>query len=95
MAKMKPRLRIFISENCSGCNEALDIAADIKKSHSDSIDIEIIDITDSQAVVPEAVFAIPTFMLNNQIVSLGNPGPEDVAGWVADISDAAVIQPET
>ena len=50
---------------------------------------------DTQAVVPEAVFATPTFMLNNQIVSLGNPGLEDVAGWVADVTDASVIQPET
>ncbi len=81
--KMKPILKIFVSENCHGCDEALSVAAKIEQKHSKFLDVEIIDITDARAVVPEAVFATPTFMLNGRIVSLGNPSPKDITQWVA------------
>ncbi len=89
--KMKSDLKVFIIENCPSCNEALNIAARVEQDYSDFINIEVIDITDAQAVVPEAVFATPTFMLNDQIVSLGNPSPKEVAGWVEEVT---ATQPE-
>ena len=87
---MKSVLKVFITENCPGCDEAHKIAAHVEQDCPE-IEVEIIDILDSQAVVPDAVFATPTFMLNDRIVSLGNPSPEQVARWV---EEAAAIQPE-
>ena len=80
---MKPALKIYVSETCPGCDEALEIATQIEQDHPE-VTVELVDITDARAVVPEAVFAIPTFMLNDQVVSLGNPSPEQVAQWVEE-----------
>lgn len=87
---MKPTLKIFVAKNCPGCDEARVIAGRVEKNYP-NINVELIDITSSQAAVPEAVFATPTFMLNNKIVSLGNPSPEQVAHWA---EEAAAVQTE-
>jgi hypothetical protein len=86
---MKSTLKIFIAENCPGCNDARLIAAQIEQNHP-KITVELVDVTEPRAAVPEAIFATPTYMLNDRIVSLGNPSPEQVAQWV----EAAAIQPE-
>ena len=80
---MKPTLKIFIAENCPGCDEAHSIMAHIEQNHPE-LAVEIINITITQTIVPEAVFATPTFMLNDRIVSLGNPSPEQIARWVIE-----------
>jgi len=74
-------LKIYVRENCSGCNEALHIATNIATTYP-NIAIEIIDIAKPNAVVPDNVFATPTYTLNSKIVSLGNPKLEDVAVWL-------------
>ena len=79
---MKPLLRIFVAEHCSGCKEALDIARSIKQEYPHTFTVEVVDVTRSLADIPESVFATPTYMLNNKIVSLGNPRLEDIARWV-------------
>lgn len=78
---IKPTLKIYITENCPGCDEARSVAAKVKREHPDFL-VELIDIANDQAVVPDVIFATPTFVLNNRIVSLGNPSPEQVAQWV-------------
>lgn len=88
---MKPSLKIFITEKCPGCDEALNVAARIEQNYAAVIDVEVINITDAQNIVPEAVFATPTFMLNDRIVSLGNPSPKEIRSW---IEDATTLQPE-
>jgi len=87
---MKSVLKVYIAENCSGCDEARRIAAHIEQDCPE-IEVEVIDIIDSQAVVPEVVFATPTFILDDCIVSLGNPSPEQVAQWMDEV---IAIQPE-
>ena len=87
---MKSTLKIFIAENCPGCNDARQIAAQIEQNHP-KFAVELVDIAESRVAVPESIFATPTYMLNDRIVSLGNPSPEQVAEWV---EEAAAIQPE-
>ncbi len=80
---MSTKLKIFIAEDCPNCVEARNIAARIEQNYPE-FPIEVIDIGDKQATVPEAVFATPTFMLDERIVSLGNPAFEEVVEWVKD-----------
>jgi glutaredoxin-related protein len=87
---MKSTLRIFIAENCPGCNDAREIAAQIEQNYP-KIAVELVDIVESRAAIPESIFATPTYMLNDRVVSLGNPSPEQVAQWV---EEAAAIQAE-
>ena len=80
---MKPILKVFITEHCPGCSEALDIATRVEQDYPE-VTVEIIDIGNTQAIVPDAVFATPTFMLDNRIVSLGTPHPEEIARCVEE-----------
>jgi len=80
---MKPVLRVFVAEHCPNCEEACSIAAQIKQNYSD-VEVEVIDIAKTQAVVPEKVFAIPTFMLNERIISLGNPYLREISRLVEE-----------
>ncbi len=89
---MKPNLKVFVTQSCPGCDEALKIVTHLKQNYPKAITVELIDITDEPAKVPDAVFATPTFMLNDKIVSLGNPEPGDVAEWV---KDDTILQPES
>jgi hypothetical protein len=85
---MKAVLKIFISDNCSGCVEAQRIAAWVTQDFP-QLRTELVNIGDPQASVPETVFATPTYMLNNRIVSLGNPAPAEVAQWAAHAARAS------
>ncbi len=76
-------LKIFVRDDCSGCVEAQRIAARLIQEFP-QLKVELIDIGNPQAIVPESVFATPTYMLNNRIVSLGNPNPAEVVRWVTD-----------
>ena len=78
---METTLKIYVRESCSGCSEAHHIAANIATIYP-HLAIEIIDITKPNAVVPDNIFATPTYTLNNKIVSLGNPKLEDVDSWL-------------
>ena len=82
---INPTLKIYITENCPGCDEARSVAAKVKREYPDFL-VELIDIAGNQAVVPDTIFATPTFMLNNRIVSLGNPSPEQVMQWVEEVT---------
>jgi thiol-disulfide isomerase/thioredoxin len=80
---MKPVLKIFVTEHCPGCVEALRIAAEVARDYP-HLEVEVIDLNAPEVIVPEAVFATPTYMLNERIVSLGNPSPAEVARWAKE-----------
>jgi hypothetical protein len=77
-------LRVFVREECAGCGEARRIAAWVKQAFP-KLRVELIDVADPHAMVPEAVFATPTYMLNSHVVSLGNPSPAQIARWAAEV----------
>jgi hypothetical protein len=78
---VKPILKIFVTEPCSGCSEARRLAAWATQNYTNLV-VELVDLNQPDAVVPEAVFATPTYMLNDRIISLGNPSQAEVAEWV-------------
>ena len=77
---MTSKLQIFVAGDCPGCVEARAIATHIEQGYP-NLDVEIIDINNGLAAVPEKVFATPTYILNDRIVSLGNPSLEDISNW--------------
>ena len=88
---MKPILKIFVAETCPGCVEALDTAARIKHDFPNIV-VQVVDMDNPTTTIPEEVFATPTYMLNNRVVSLGNPGPDDIAQWAQEITMITQVQ---
>lgn len=80
---MASKLQIFVAGDCPGCVEARAIAMHIEQGYP-TLDVEIIDINNDPAAIPEIVFATPTYILDDRIVSLGNPSLEDVSNWAND-----------
>lgn len=64
------RLQVVVTQDCSGCAEALSMVRRIRASYPD-LAIEVIDL--ERGPVPESVFAVPTYLLDGRIISLGNP----------------------
>ena len=77
---MTSTLKIFVAMDCVGCAEARTIATHIEQEYP-NLDVEIIDINRDPVGVPEQVFATPTYVLDDRIVSLGNPSLDDIANW--------------
>ena len=71
-------LTVYVEESCTSCGPAREVAARVAREFP-SVHVRIADLgvvpSDS---VPEGVFAAPTFVLNNEVISLGTPGWEEL-----------------
>jgi 2-hydroxychromene-2-carboxylate isomerase len=70
-------LRVVVSAGCVTCRYALGLVAAVRRLRPRQ-PVEVIDLDDRGAVVPDGVFGTPTFLLGERIVSLGNPTLEDL-----------------
>jgi hypothetical protein len=69
------RLEIYVASHCDNCEEALRIAALARDV--DGIDVAVINLDHTDKPVPLRVVAVPTYLLDGHIVSMGNPYPEE------------------
>lgn len=74
------RLTVYVEKGCFGCERARQIAGEIERSH-DSLDIEILDLSEV-SVLPEAVIAVPAYVLDGRLVSLGNPYMSEISALI-------------
>ena len=68
------KLQVVVASHCANCGPALALADDLATRFPD-LTVEIIDLDAAGAVVPDAAFAVPTYLLNDRILWLGNPDP--------------------
>lgn len=80
---MSTVLNIYVDEFCPGCAEARRMAAEIAQAYP-AITVRVFDLGNPEVSAPEAVFATPTYMLGDQLMQLGNPGPEDIIRWLGE-----------
>jgi predicted thioredoxin/glutaredoxin len=71
------RVEIFVAEHCLSCEYAYSVAGTIEENFP-GVDLRIINLSQTTELIPDAVFATPTYLLNGRLWSLGNPSPEDV-----------------
>ncbi len=71
-SRMSSRLTIYTMAHCPTCDETRRTAAQIRKRFP-ALDVELIDLADPNATVPPEVFSAPTYMLDGDVISLGNP----------------------
>ncbi len=73
----KSILRIYVGKHCWSCQEALRLAAEVKKKF-DELFVEVVDLDAADSVNHDDVFSIPTYVFNGRTISLGNPTPEEL-----------------
>ncbi|MFQ5855850.1 MAG: thioredoxin family protein [Anaerolineae bacterium] len=79
---MDHRLEAYVADGCYGCGEARAIAKEISTRFPE-LQVDIINLDDPKAERPFSVFAVPTFLLNGELLWLGNPQREDAVQQIA------------
>lgn len=69
------QLQVYISQDCWTCAETMRIVQDVSPQFPDVL-VEILDTKDTP--MPDGVFAVPTYVLNGCIISLGNPTRQEL-----------------
>jgi hypothetical protein len=69
-------IEIYISGHCFVSAYTYEVVEMIQREFP-QVDVHLIDI-EQTVDVPDTVFATPTYLLNGQVWSLGNPSPEKV-----------------
>jgi hypothetical protein len=70
-----PKLDVYVEDTCWACAESRRIVAYVAPLIPD-VDIELRDLNDQRR--PGAVFASPTYVLDGQVIYLGNPTCEEL-----------------
>jgi hypothetical protein len=67
-------LHVYIADDCWSCQETRRIVADV----TDQFPETQVELRDMNQDKPEYVFAVPTYVLNGRVISLGNPTREEL-----------------
>ncbi|MDT8304372.1 MAG: hypothetical protein RRC07_00435 [Anaerolineae bacterium] len=70
------KLEIFVVDNCWSCEESHRIAAEAKLRFADEVEVALRDL--ERDPHPITVFAAPTYVLDGNVISLGNPRREEL-----------------
>ncbi len=82
------RLDIYVADGCTTCAESARLAAVVAAVYPE-IDVRVVNLSEAGAVAPPVVVAVPTFVLNDAVLSLGNP---DEGRLLAELKEASSIK---
>ena len=68
------RLDIYVANHCTNCGEALLMAERARTIAG--LQVAVINLDQPAQRIPPHVFAVPTYVLDGKVVSLGNPERE-------------------
>ena len=66
-------LEIYIAPDCLGCETARGLAGSVRALGLSDVEVRLIDLSEFDVVRPPTVFAVPTYVLDGRVLSLGNP----------------------
>jgi hypothetical protein len=70
-------LQVFVESDCGACRRALHLADQVRARFPELL-VQVVNLSESEVKPPEAVFAVPTFLIDGEVLSLGNPRPADL-----------------
>jgi len=77
MSAAMPALDVYVTQHCFGCTEAMRLAR-VAARRFPSISIRVVDLQREPDARPENLVAVPTYILDGQIIWLGNPRQVDL-----------------
>lgn len=82
---MVATLTIYTMTHCPTCAKTGRIAAEIRARYRD-LSVQLVNLDQTPAAhIPAAVFGVPTYLLNDQVVSLGNPYLDDLDARIRQV----------
>lgn len=79
-------LEIYIAPDCFGCETARNLAGVVQSLARADLEVRLLDLSNPAVIRPDAVFAVPTYVLDGRVISLGNPEPEWLLAQLAPSS---------
>lgn len=76
-------LEIYVENECANCQPAFDIAEMVREQVPE-VNVSILDLSLPEVHRPNNVFAVPTYLINGETRSLGNP---DGKSLVAELKE--------
>ena len=77
MVVVMPKLDVYLTEHCFGCTEARRLA-EAAARHFPGLAVRVVDLEREPEARPDGLVAVPTYMLDGRVVSLGNPRQRDL-----------------
>lgn len=77
------KLQVFVKKDCEVCSRARKLAQQADEQFP-NLEVDIVDMNEAQ-FVREDVFAVPTFILEGRVLSLGNPQRSELHDEVASL----------
>lgn len=74
-------LDIYVAPDCVGCETARKLARIVRGLRRPDLEVRLLDLSDPHVVRPAVVFAVPTYVLDGRVISLGNPEQD----WLLDL----------
>ncbi len=75
-------LEIYVQEGCFGCQRSFELAERARGAFPE-MQVEIIDMLSTDGIYRNQVAATPTYILDGEIISLGNPSPAELEAMLA------------
>ena len=74
------KLTLYVESGCAGCERALSIADELDSTYA-ALDVQVLDLA-SGAEAPESVIAVPAYLLDQTLVSVGNPSIPEIRALI-------------
>jgi hypothetical protein len=71
------RLEVYVANACPNCADALRLAEEAAMRYP-TVVVRVVDLDMDRIPPPDPIVAVPTYVLDGQVVSLGNPYPEEL-----------------
>ena len=75
-------LEIYVQEGCFGCQRSFELAERARGAFPE-MQVEVIDMLSTTGIYRRQVAATPTYILDGEIISLGNPSPAELEAMLA------------
>lgn len=66
-------LEVYVAPDCVGCETARRLVGEVVRQALPRLRVRLVDLGEPDAVRDPAVFAVPTYLLDGRVLSLGNP----------------------
>ena len=69
------KLDVYVTSGCSSCRRAREIATSLQGAYPGLL-VQVVDAEGApEGSLPESVVAVPAYVLDGALISLGNPNP--------------------
>lgn len=82
-------LEIYVGDGCNTCLTAYELADEVERWEVRNLTIDIVHLGEAGAIRPGAVFAVPTYLLDGVVISLGNPSADELRAHLQRIIGVA------